>query len=85
MSSGNIDSTLMIVASYVPFTSPIAMFARIAMGNVSLIEILLSIMILVISTIGVGILSARIYRLGVLMYGNPPKLGKMIKAVLKNK
>ncbi|MFI3207914.1 MAG: ABC transporter permease [Eubacteriales bacterium] len=85
MTSGNIDSTLMKVASFVPFTSPVAMFARIAMGNVPFIEIIISIVILVLTTVGIGILSARIYRLGVLMYGNPPKLGKVIKLVIKRK
>lgn len=85
MTSGNIDSTLMKVASFVPFTSPVAMFARIAMGNVPFIEIIISIIILVLTTVGIGILSARIYRLGVLMYGNPPKLGKVIKLVIKRK
>lgn len=83
MSSGNIDNTIMTVCSYIPFTSPMAMFTRICMSTVPLYEILISIAILIGSTIGVGVLSAKIYRVGVLMYGTTPKLGAILKAVWK--
>ena len=83
MTSGNVDNTAMIVCSYIPFTSPMAMFTRIAMSTVPWYEIALSIAILIGSTIGIGVLSAKIYRVGVLMYGNPPKLPAIIKAALK--
>lgn len=83
MSSGNVDSLLMKVCSYVPFTSPMAMFTRLAMSTVPWYEVLLSIGVLVGSVIGVGIVSAKIYRVGVLLYGTPPKLGAIIKAIRK--
>lgn len=83
MSNGNVDSTLMKVCSYIPFTSPMAMFTRIAMGSVAWYEITASIVILIGSTIGIGVLSAKIYRVGVLLYGTPPKLPSIIKAVWK--
>ena len=83
MSSGNVDNTLMKVCSYIPFTSPMSMFTRIAMSTVPWYEIMLSIAILISSTIGVGVLSAKIYRVGVLMYGTTPKIGNIIKAVWK--
>jgi ABC-2 type transport system permease protein len=83
MSSGNVETPLMVVASFVPFTSPMAMFVRIAMGNPTSIEIIISVVILLVSTIGVGYISAKIYRIGVLMYGKPPKLSTILKS-LKN-
>ena len=83
MSSGEVDNLLMRVCSYIPFTSPMAMFTRIAMSTVPWYEIALSIAILLGSTIGIGFLAAKIYRLGVLMYGNTPKLGNIIKSILK--
>ena len=83
MSSGNIDNTLMTVCSYIPFTSPMAMFTRICMSTVPLYEILISIAILMGSTVGIGIISAKIYRVGVLMYGTTPKLSAILKAVWK--
>ncbi len=83
MSSGNVDNTLMVVCSYVPFTSPMSMFTRIAMSAVPWYEIAISIAILIGSTISVGVLSAKIYRVGVLMYGTTPKISNIIKAVWK--
>ena len=83
MASGSIDNTLMTVCSYIPFTSPMAMFTRIAMSTVPWYEIAISIGILVASTFGIGVLSAKIYRVGVLMYGTSPKIGNIIKAVWK--
>lgn len=84
MNSGNVDSALMVAASYVPFTSPMAMFTRIAMGEVAPYEIILSVAILIVSVAAVGILSARIYKLGVLLYGKPPKLLSLLKTLRKS-
>ena len=83
MTSASVDNILMKVCSYIPFTSPMAMFTRIAMSTVPWYEIALSIGILIASTFGIGVLSAKIYRVGVLMYGTSPKLGNIIKAVWK--
>jgi ABC-2 type transport system permease protein len=83
MSSGEINNALMRVCSYIPFTSPMAMFTRIAMSVVPVYEIIISVAILVGSVIGIGILSAKIYRVGVMLYGTPPKLGAIIKAIRK--
>jgi ABC-2 type transport system permease protein len=83
MSSGNVDSLLMIVCSYIPFTSPMAMFARIAMSTVPAYEVVLSVVILVASVCGVGVLAAKIYRVGVLLYGTTPKIGDILKSVRK--
>jgi ABC-2 type transport system permease protein len=46
-------------------------------------EIVVSIGILVASTFGIGVLSAKIYRVGVLMYGTSPKIGNILKTVWK--
>ena len=81
MSSGNVDSMLMKVCSFVPFTSPMAMFTRLAMSTVPWYEVAVSISVLVISVCAVGVLAAKIYRVGVLMYGTPPKLSAIIKAL----
>ena len=83
MSSGSVDNTAMLVCSYIPFTSPMAMFTRICMSTVAWYEIAISIAILIGSTIGIGVLSAKIYRVGVLLYGTPPKFTNIIKTVFK--
>lgn len=83
MSSGNVDNTIMTVCSYIPFTSPMAMFTRICMSTVPMYEILISIAILIGSTVGIGFVAAKIYRVGVLLYGTTPKIGAIVKAVWK--
>lgn len=84
MSSGNVDNILMKICSFIPFTSPMAMFTRIAMSTVPWYEILLSVLILLGSVFGIGVLAARIYRVGVLLYGTTPKIGNVIKSVLRS-
>ncbi len=81
----NIDGIVMKVASWLPISSYSAMFARVAMGNVAMWEIIVSLVILVVSIIGVGFLGAAIYRMGTLRYGNPIKLSNAIKAIKNNK
>ena len=83
ISNGEIDNTAMLICSYIPFTSPMAMFARICMSTVAWHEIAASIAILLGSTVFVGLLSAKIYRVGVLLYGTPPKISTIIKTVFK--
>lgn len=85
MSSGNIDSGIVMFLSYFPFTAPMAMFARIAMGTANHLEALISIAILIVSIIGVGHLAVAIYRIGILMYGKPPKYNEIARALKKNK
>ena len=81
MSSGEVDNVLMKVCSFIPFTSPMAMFTRIAMSTVPFYEIAVSVVILIASVFGIGVLAARIYRVGVLLYGAAPKPGAIWKAI----
>ena len=85
MSADNIDSVFINVLSYIPFTAPMAMFARICMGTASHLEALISIIILIISIYGVGRLAVAIYRIGILMYGKPPKFNEIARTLKKNK
>lgn len=84
MSAGEIDNLAMRLCSFIPFTSPMAMFTRIAMSTVPWYEIAVSIGILILSVFGVGVISAKIYRVGVLLYGTPPRLSAIIKALRKS-
>ena len=83
MASYDVDSLLMRVSSYIPFFSPMAMFTRIAMSTVPAYEIAISIAILAASVVGIGVISAKIYRAGVLLYGTPPKPSAILKAIRK--
>lgn len=65
----NPDGDVGFWLSMIPFTSPIAMLARIPFG-VSVWELVLSMSILLISVLGMIFLASKIYRIGILMYGN---------------
>lgn len=81
LANGTVDSLLMKICSYIPFTSPMAMFTRLAMSTVETYEIIISIVLLIVSAVGIGVLAAKVYRVGVLLYGTKPKLGAVLKAV----
>lgn len=85
MQLSNVDGIIIKVLSFLPFSSYSAMFARIAMGSVSMMEVVISGVILVASIIGAGWLSALIYRMGTLRYGNPIKLTKILKEMKNDK
>lgn len=84
MSSSEVNSAFMKFLSLFPLTSPMAMFTRIAMSEVPGLEILLSVVFLIFATILIGYIAAKIYRVGVLMYGTKPTLRKIIKAIREN-
>ncbi len=79
LNSGTVDSTLMKICSYIPLSSPMAMFTRIAMGSVPPLGIAISVVLLAASTVGVGYVSAGLYRMGVLLYGKPPRFSEILK------
>lgn len=81
----NVDNGVMKVASFIPFTSPMAMFTRIALGHVEPYEIVISVAVLLVSTILIGYLAAAIYKIGVLMYGKPPKPQELVRALRGNR
>ena len=62
------DSPIVFWGSMIPFTSPIVMLARIPFG-VPTWELALSIGLLVATFIACGWASAKIYKIGVLMFG----------------
>jgi ABC-2 type transport system permease protein len=62
------DSSIVFWGSMIPFTSPIVMLARIPFG-VPTWELALSIGLLVVTFVACGWASAKIYKIGVLMFG----------------
>ena len=74
----NPDGPLAFWCSIIPFTSPIVMMIRLPF-EIPLWEKLLSIGLLYITFIGIIWFSAKIYRVGILMYGKKPTIKEMIK------
>jgi ABC-2 type transport system permease protein len=75
------NAGFIVAMSYVPFFSPLIMFLRIGMSDPAWWEIAISLIILVVSILGLGWLSARIYRTGVMMYGKRPSFKELRKAM----
>jgi len=64
--------------SIIPFTSPVAMLARIPYG-IPTWELLLSMFLLLLATLGAIWVAAKIYKTGLLMYGKKVNLKELIK------
>ena len=73
----NPTSGASIALSMVPFFAPTLMMMRIAVVNPPLWQILLSMGIMVATILGCVWLSARIYRIGILMYGKRPSIAEL--------
>ena len=75
------NSLLVRAASFIPFTSSNGMLIRISMGSVEMWEIIVSGALLAVFCVGAGILAAKIFRFGTLMYGNPIKFTTALKKI----
>ncbi|MCH8558046.1 MAG: ABC transporter permease [Balneolia bacterium] len=75
------DSTLAFVLSMIPLFSPIIMPVRMAIMNVPLWEVALAITLMAATFIALIWLSARIYRVGILMYGKSASLRELARWV----
>ena len=73
------DAPVAVWTSMVPFFSPVLMYLRIAVQPPPVWQIALSLFLLVATIAGMLILCARIYRIGILMYGKRPTLPEIVK------
>jgi ABC-2 type transport system permease protein len=73
------DQTWFKVMSYIPFWSPTMMLARIGAGTVAWWEIVMTVALMAITIPACAWISARIYRFGVLMYGQRFSLAQIVK------
>ena len=67
------NSTLALWLSYIPFTSPLTMMMRLPFG-VPVWQSVLSLVILGLSVLAVVWIAAKIYRVGIFMYGKKPTI-----------
>lgn len=74
----NPEGPLAFWLSMVPFTSPVVMVARIPFG-VPIWQILVSLAVLILSAWAMVFIAGKIYKVGVLMYGNKASLQEIWK------
>ena len=75
------DSTLAVVLSLIPFMTPILMFLRMSVLMPPVWQIALSVVLTSLTIALVIWIAARIYRVGILMYGKPPNFPEMLRWV----
>jgi len=75
----NPNSVAVTVLSLIPFFGPSLMFLRIALGSAPAWQVAASIGLLVVTIIAVIWIAAKIYRVGVLMYGKRPTLPELVR------
>jgi ABC-2 type transport system permease protein len=81
------DSAIVTVLSLVPFLTPTMMILRLnimgaesfAFNNPIILEATLGVIITALTTILIIWLTAKVFRVGILMYGKRPTLPEMIK------
>jgi ABC-type Na+ efflux pump permease subunit len=78
------NATWTKVLSYIPFWTPTLMLLRIALGTVAWWEIVVTIALMLVAILACTWFAARLYRYGVLMYGQRPGLAQLVKLVRMN-
>jgi ABC-2 type transport system permease protein len=76
------DGTLAVALSLVPFLTPMLMFLRISVVTPPVWQIALSVVLMLLTIAAVNWLAARIYRVGILMYGKRPTLPEILRWAL---
>jgi ABC-type Na+ efflux pump permease subunit len=76
------DSPLVVACSYIPLLAPFVMFVRIAVSNVPLWQVGLSLAINLAALYLIAVLAGKTYRVGMLLYGRSPSL-RQIWGVLR--
>ena len=76
--NGNPNGSTALLFSFVPFTSPVVMLMRIPFG-VPMWQIILSLALLLVSFITTVYVASKIYRIGILTYGNKPSMKQLVK------
>lgn len=75
------DMPVVVWGSMIPLVSPLLMFTRISTTDVPAWQIAVSIGASILAIWGLTILAGKLYRVGVLMYGKPPKPSEIWRAL----
>ncbi len=78
---GSPDSPLSVVLSLIPFFTPLLMFLRITTVTPPAWQIALSVVIMALAVIAMNWVAARVYRVGILMYGKRPTFPEIMRWV----
>ncbi|AJD90650.1 hypothetical protein JMA_13330 [Jeotgalibacillus malaysiensis] len=79
------EAGFITVTSYIPFFTPLVMFTRVGMLNIPFWEPAIAILLTLLTILVLGWFGAKVYRGGVLMYGNSSSLKDIKQAVKLSK
>lgn len=81
----NPDSSMASIFHYLPFTSPVVVMVKLALGYEpgQAYEIWLSLFVLILSVIGTLLIAGRLYKNGILQYGHRIRLGMILRWLKK--
>lgn len=77
--SGDPRGVTATVMTLIPFWSPLLMPMRYVLGGATPADIVISLAILLVSTVLIARAAAKIYRVGVLMYGKRPGVAELLR------
>jgi ABC-2 type transport system permease protein len=75
------DSPIWVGLTIFPITAPVVVMIRIGLTDIPLWQLGASVAVLVVCTVGILQLSARIFRIFLLMYGKRPGLGEIVRSL----
>jgi ABC-2 type transport system permease protein len=75
----NPNSTFSTVLSLIPFLTPMVMFFRVTLAPVPAWQVALSVVLMLISIVGMAWFAGKIYRVGILMYGKKPTVPEILR------
>jgi ABC-2 type transport system permease protein len=77
--SGDPRGVTATIMTMIPFWSPLLMPMRYVLGGATPVDIVISLAILGVSTVLIARAAAKIYRIGVLMYGKRPSAQELLR------
>jgi len=75
------NATAVLIASQIPLLTPFVMFTRMAVVTVPIWQVALAIAINAVATVAIVWFAGKIYRVGLLMYGRPPKFAQILSVL----
>jgi len=79
MTTRNPNGIIPVIFSFIPFFTPTVMFMRVSIIQPPFYEVMFSIILMILTILLVVWLTAKIFRVGILMYGKRPSFKELLK------
>jgi ABC-2 type transport system permease protein len=75
------DSPVWVFFTIFPLSAPVVVIIRLGVSGIPVWQLVAGIAVLVLSIIGILLLTIRIFRIYLLMYGKRPGLGEVLRSL----